>query len=231
MQGLFDNVGTYIQTSPWLALVVVFLGGLLTASNPCVLAMIPLTIGFVSGDNAIKSTKRAFIFSLLFVLGLAVMFTGMGIAAALLGKLFGRVSSVWNLVVAGVCLLMGLHLTGLLKIPIPQLNVNPKLKGTAGAFVLGLLFGVVSAPCAAPMLVVLLAYIAGSGSSVVYGGLLLLAYASGHCALIVVAGTSMGAAKAVIENKRLTSATNLLRRAAGVLIIVVGGFFAFRGLR
>jgi len=230
MEQLLGNAETYIHTNPWLALVVVFLGGLLTASNPCVLAMIPLTIGFVSGDKAIKNSKSAFVFSLFFVFGLAVMFTGMGIAAALVGRLFGSVSSLWNWLVAGVCLVMGLHLMDILKVPIPQININPNLKGGIGAFVLGLLFGVVSAPCAAPILVVLLTYIAGSNSSIVYGGLLLLVYALGHCTLILVAGASIGAAKSIIENKKLTTTTTWLRRVAGGLIILVGAYFAYRGL-
>lgn len=230
LESLMNNAEAYIHTNPWFALVVVFLGGLLTASNPCVLAMIPLTIGFVSGGQNIKSAKSAFLFSLFFILGLSVMFTGMGIVAAVVGRLFGTVSSFWNWVVAGVCLVMGIHLMGLVNIPIPQLNINPKVKGGFGAFLLGLLFGIVSAPCAAPILVVLLAYIAGSGSSVVYGGLLLLVYAMGHCTLIVIAGTSIGAAKAIIENKKLTATTNVLRRVAGVLIIAVGAYFAYRGL-
>jgi len=228
---ILNDISRYIHTNPWLALIVVFFGGLLTASNPCVLAMIPLTIGFVSGDQNIKSAKSAFVFSLFFILGLSAMFTGMGIIAAVVGRLFGTVSSFWNWIVVGVCLVMGIHLMGLVNIPIPQVNVNPKIKGGFGAFLLGLLFGIVSAPCAAPILVVLLAYIAGSGSSVIYGGLLLFVYALGHCTLIVVAGTSIGAAKSIIENKKLTAATNVLRRIAGVLIIAVGGYFAFRGIR
>lgn len=231
LQHLLDNAESIVQTSPWLALVVVFLGGLLTAHNPCVLAMIPLTIGFVSGGQNIKSTRTALVFSLFFVLGLSVMFTGMGLVAALVGRLFGAVSSAWNWLIAAVCLLMGIDLMGLVKLPFPQVNVNPKAKGIVGAFLLGLLFGIVSAPCAAPILVVLLAYIAGSGSSVVYGGLLLLLYALGHCTLIVIAGTSVGAAKSIIENKKLTATTNVLRVIAGFLIITVGAYFAYRGVK
>ncbi len=49
MGGLVDNVGTYLQTNPWLAVVAVFVGGVLTASNPCCLAMIPLMMSFVAG--------------------------------------------------------------------------------------------------------------------------------------------------------------------------------------
>jgi cytochrome c-type biogenesis protein len=230
IESLLTNAEIYVHTNPWLALAVVFAGGLLTASNPCVLAMIPLAMGFVSGDKGIKSTKSAFVFSLCFVLGLALTFTAMGIAAALFDKLFGSIPSYWNWVVGAVCLLMGLHLTGVVNVPIPNLNINPSVKGTLGAFLLGLLFGIVSAPCAAPILIVLLVYIAGSGSSVVYGALLLLVYALGHSVLIIIAGTSIGAAKSILENKKLTKATDGLRRVAGVLIILVGVYFAYRGI-
>ena len=96
--------------------------------------------------------------------------------------------------------------------------------------ILGLLFGLVSAPCAAPILVVLLTYLAGSGASIPYGGGLLLAYALGHSLLIIVAGTSMGAARALIENKKMTRATEILRRGAGAVILLVGLYFGLRGV-
>jgi cytochrome c biogenesis protein CcdA len=146
--------------------------------------------------------------------------------------MYGDVSSVWNWIVAAVCVAMGLHLMGVLTIPIPSLGgrLQPKTRGFVGSFVLGLLFGVVSAPCAAPILVVLLTYLAGSGSSVAWGGTLLLGYALGHSVLVLIAGTSMGAARALIENKKATRALELLRRAAGVLIILVGGYFILRGM-
>jgi cytochrome c biogenesis protein CcdA len=233
---LVENAGDYIHTSPWLALVAVFAGGLLTASNPCVLAMIPLMMSFVAGrrqEGAAAKTGllRAFTFSLVFVVGLAITFTALGMVAALAGTLYGDVSGLWNWIVAAVCVVMGLHLAGVIDVPIPSLagRVQPQLRGLLGALVLGLLFGIVSAPCAAPILVVLLTYLAGSGSSVAWGGLLLLVYALGHSVLILVAGTSMGAARVFIENKKATRILEILRRAAGVVIVLVGLYFAYRG--
>ncbi len=114
-------------------------------------------------------------------------------------------------------------------IPMP-FNVQPKIKGAMGALVLGLLFGVVSTPCVAPILVVLLTYLAGSGASVAYGGLLLLVYALGHSVLIPIAGSSMGAAKKLLESKRMTKATDVMRRVAGGVIVLVGATFAYRGI-
>ncbi len=229
---IVGNVDTTITTNPWLAIVVVFLGGLLTASNPCVIAMIPLMMGFVAGQKEARpGVLHALGYSTVFVLGLSITFTVLGMIAALAGRLYGDVSSVWSWIVAGVCLVMGLHLMGILKFTIPMpFNIQPRTRGVVGALVLGLLFGVVSAPCAAPVLVVLLTYLAGSGASVPYGGLLLLVYALGHSVLIIVAGTSMGAARTLIESKKLTRATDILRRAAGAVIILVGAYFLYRGL-
>ncbi len=231
---LLTNANEYIHTNPWLALVAVFVGGALTASNPCVLAMIPLMMSFVAGRRDEQSgVLRAFLLSLVFVLGLAVTFTALGMLAALANRLYGDVSGVWNWVVAVVCVFMGLHLMGVLTLPIPTLGgrLQPKTRGLLGAFVLGLLFGVVSAPCAAPILIVLLTYLAGSDSSVLWGGTLLLVYALGHSVLILVAGTSMGAARKLIENKKSTRVLGWLRQGAGAAIVLVGVYFAYRGLK
>lgn len=227
------QAGEYIHASPLLALVAVFIGGILTASNPCVLAMVPLMMSFVAGDKPEgRSLARAFLLSLTFVSGLAVTFTVLGMVAALAGHMYGEVSSVWNWIVAVVSLLMGLHLMGIVTVPIPSLGgrLAPKARGLLGALLLGLLFGVVSAPCAAPVLVVLLTYLAGSGSSVTWGGILLLTYALGHSVLILAAGTSMGAARTLLENKKATQLLARLRQAAGAAIILVGVYFASRGL-
>jgi cytochrome c biogenesis protein CcdA len=228
-----SNAGNYIHTNPWLALVAVFLGGLLTASNPCVLAMIPLMMSFVAGTKEQKpGVLKAFFLSLIFVLGLAVTFTGLGMMAALAGKLYGDVSIVWNWIVATVCVAMGLHLMEVVSIPIPSIGgrLQPKTRGLLGALLLGLLFGLVSAPCAGPILVVLLTYLAGSGASVAWGGMLLLTYALGHSVLILIAGTSMGAARALIENQNANRILLWLRRGAGLAVIVVGLYFVYRGL-
>jgi len=232
LDSLVNNAGAYITTNPWLALVAVFAGGVLTASNPCVLAMIPLMMGFVAGQKQ-SGLLRSLLFSLVFVAGLALTFTAMGMLAALAGHMYGDISGVWNWAVAVVCVVMGLHLTGAITIPIPSLGgrLQPKIRGVLGAFLLGLLFGVVSAPCAAPILVVLLTYLAGSGASVAWGGTLLLVYALGHSVLILIAGTSMGAATALIENRRAAGVLRILRILAGVAIILVGVYFGWKGLK
>ena len=77
---------------------------------------------------------------------------------------------------------------------------------------------------------VLLTYLAGSGASIPYGGVLLLVYALGHSLLILVAGTSMGAARTLIENKKMTRTMDIFRKGAGAVIVLVGVYFGYRGL-
>ncbi len=228
LQNLLNNAGELIQTNPWLAFVAVFIGGVLTASNPCVLAMIPLMIGFVGGMKETSGWKRSLLFAIVFVSGLAITFGIFGIIAATVGGVLGGTGNFWRWIVAIVCLVMGLHLLGVLKFNIPvSPRIKVKQKGLIGAFLLGLLFGVVSTPCAIPILALLLTYIAASASSILYGALLLLIYTFGHCVLILVAGTSVGLAKGLLESKGLQTSTNILRKVAGVIIILVGGYFAF----
>ena len=231
IESLLANLGQYVHTNPWLALAAVFLGGVLTASNPCVLATIPLMMSFVAGRREEgASLWRSFGYSLTFVLGLDIMFAVLGVAAALAGSLYGDVSGIWKWVVAVVCVVMGLHLMEVIRIPIPGLTrFRPKVGGFVGALLLGFLFGLVSAPCAGPILIVLLTYLAGSGASVAWGATLLLVYGLGHSLLVIVAGTSVGVAKKLLASRGLGTATTWLRRGAGLVIVGVGIFFAWQG--
>ena len=227
MESLFGDIQQLLQHSPWLAVVAVFAGGVTTALNPCVLAMIPLLMSVVAGNRETTTVKRSLAFSLFFVLGLAITFTVLGLISALMGRMFGNVGPFWKYVVAGVCLFMGFHLLGLLKwnLPMPA-GLKIRKQGYIGAFLLGLLFGVVSTPCAVPILAVLLAFVAEKGN-ILYGGFMLFVYALGHSALVLVAGTSVGAAKSLLESKRVRVAHGVLQKFAGVLIIGIGFYLAF----
>jgi len=228
MNTFFGDLSLLLQNNPWLAVPAVFLGGMMTAANPCVLAMIPLMIGLVAGRGAAGGFKKAFLFSLFFVLGLAVTFTALGLVSALLGRMFGDVGGFWKYAVAAVCLVMGANLLGLFhfNFSTPRLE-RFKGRGPLGAFLLGLLFGLVSTPCAVPVLAVLLAFVAEKGS-VAYGGFLLFIYALGHSILVLVAGTSMGAAQKLLASKGLKKTTSLLQKAAGVLILLAGVYILVR---
>jgi cytochrome c-type biogenesis protein len=225
MEALLAELARLVETNAWIAPIASFLGGILTASSPCVLIMIPLAMAYVGGYVESLSWRYGLMLSLVFAVGLSITFTVLGLIAAFMGSLLGNVGSFWVYAVAGICLIMGLHLLGVfnLTLPLPNLLRSPK-RGVLGALLLGLLFGVVSTPCATPILAVLLVYIASKGSYA-YGAFLLFFYALGHCFLIVLAGTSMGMAKILLESRGLQKTSIVLQKAAGVVIILIGLFF------
>src|SRR4030042_6400338 len=117
MEHLLGNISSVMNNTPALAYLLIFLGWILSASSPCVLAIIPLVIGFVGGYSE-GNKKKALLYSLTFALGLSITFTILGALASFLGRLFGDVGKLWYYLVAGVALVMGLYLLGLIKIPI-----------------------------------------------------------------------------------------------------------------
>ena len=223
---LSENLAQTVQSNPWMAPLAAFLGGLLTAANPCVIAMVPLMVGYVAGQQAERKRQVAysFLLSLTFAIGLTIMFAGLFLVTWAASSVL---QAAWWVYIAGaVCLLMGLHLLGALRIRIPAPSgVQPKQKGLVGALLLGLLFGLVSLPCAGPVLLALLAVVPLYGVGL--GAVLLVSYSLGHCVLIMVGGTSMGLVQKMADSKGWTKGTEILRRAAGVLIIAVGVYVLY----
>ncbi len=228
LAALGESLAEITRSNPWIAPLAAFAGGLLTAANPCVLAMVPLMVGYVAGQQADgrRSVVHSFVLSLTFAAGLTVTFAVLFMATWAASSLL---HAAWWMYVAGaVCLVMGLHLLGIIRVPIPAPSgVKPRYRGLFGALLLGLLFGLVSLPCAGPVLLALLAVVPVYG--VAFGTVLLASYSIGHCGLILAGGTSMGLVQRVADSKGWTRGTAVLRRVAGVLIIGVGLYLLFFG--
>jgi cytochrome c biogenesis protein CcdA len=226
MESILSNVSDIINNSPGLAYLAVFVGGLISASSPCVLAIIPLVIGFVGGYSE-GNRKKAVVYAVVFALGLSITFTILGGIASLVGGLFGDVGKFWYYLAAGVAMIMGLYLVGLLRFKIPQpVQLKTKHKGVIGAFLLGLLFGAVSSPCATPVLAVILAFVA-TKARVVYGMSLLFVYAVGHCALIILAGIFTGFVESYAKSKGVSNFSSLTKKVSGVLIFLAGLYILY----
>jgi len=229
MDSLLGNISSVMNNTPALAYLLIFFGGILSASSPCVLAIIPLVIGFVGGYSE-GNKKKALLYSLTFALGLSITFTILGAIASLLGRLFGDVEKLWYYLAAGVALVMGLYLLDVIKIPFPKtVEMKTKHKGILGAFLLGLLFGVVSSPCATPVLAVILAFVA-TKAKIVYGISLLFVYALGHCALIILAGVSAGFVENYVQSRGITNFSNWAKKVSGLLIIFAGFYILWINL-
>lgn len=229
MEAVLSNIHQIIQTRHGLAFIAVFIGGLISAASPCVLAAIPLIIGYVGGYSE-GNKKKAALYSFVFIVGLAVTFTLFGAAASAMGGLLGFMGGWLYIGLAVVAVAMGLQLMGIISVPLPfQKTRGIKSKGLAGAFLLGLLTGTVSSPCATPVLAVILAYVSTQGD-IIYGGSLLFVYALGHCALIFIAGLSVGFTESIINSRGISNFSIYAKKLSGALLIIMGMYFGTTNL-
>ena len=91
METLLNHLSQSLTENPLLAFLGVFVGGILSSSSPCVLATIPLVIGYVGGYSE-GDRRKALLYSLTFILGLSLTFTALGAIASVIGGLFGVIS-------------------------------------------------------------------------------------------------------------------------------------------
>jgi cytochrome c biogenesis protein CcdA len=186
-------------------------------------------IGYVGGYSE-GNRRKALLYSLIFILGLSLTFTVLGAIASLIGGLFGSVNQTWYFVVGGIAVVIGLHLVGLFEWSLPMpVHLQPKQRGLLGAFLLGLLFGIVSSPCATPILALILTFVATKGE-VVYGTSLLFVYALGHCALVFLAGTATGFVESFIKSKGISNLTTWSKRVGGSIVVGVGVYLFYLGV-
>ena len=228
MTAILKSLSELITKSAWLAPLIALLAGVLTSFTPCSLSSIPLVIGYVGGVGR-RDTKRAFWLSVTFAAGAAVTFTVLGVVASLAGKLMGTSASWWYLILGVLMVLMALQTWGIYEIiPSSYLISKNTRKGFVGAFIAGILGGIFSSPCSTPVLIALLAIVAGKGS-ILWGILLLLLYSIGHGILAIVAGTSIGFVQKLSSSEKYGKASNVLKIAMGALILLIGFYMFYLG--
>lgn len=178
------------------ALLFIFVVGFVTSLTPCVYPMIPITLAVIGARSKEQSKMKSFSLSVVYVFGIALTYSILGVAAAKTGALFGAaLSSIWVVTgIAVVFVIMGLSMYGLFEIQ-PPAFIRDKF-GTAktgggygGAMAAGLVAGVVASPCVGPVLVSVLAHIAKT-QDMVLGFSLLFTFALGMGMLFIVIGTS-----------------------------------------
>ncbi len=193
-EGLSDAFRHALEQGHWpLALVLVFLAGVGTSLTPCVYPMIAVTVS-IFGAQQSASRARAALLSLLFVLGMATLFTPLGLVAALTGGVFGELLAHPAVLVglALVFVLLALSMFGLFELNLPASWRNRLAQqggiGPRGAFVLGMVTALIAAPCTGPVLAFLLTWV-GSSGNLWLGTSALFVYALGLGLLFGLVGT------------------------------------------
>ena len=228
MTAILESLSELITNSGWLAPLLALIAGILTSFTPCSLSSIPLVIGYVGGTGQ-RDTKKAFWLSVTFAAGAAVTFTALGVIASIAGRLMGASASWWYIILGVLMLLMALQTWGIFEIiPSSYLIAKNTKKGFVGAFIAGILGGIFSSPCSTPVLIALLAIVAGKGS-ILWGILLLLLYSIGHGILAIVAGTSIGFVQKLSSSEKYGKASTVLKIAMGTLILLIGFYMFYLG--
>lgn len=229
MQEVFTWLSHAVEGTPAIALLASLIWGILSILlSPCHLASIPLIVGFIDQQGRM-STKRAFVISTLFSVGILITIGAVGAITAGAGRMMGDVGAVGNYVVAGIFFLVGLVLLDVVPMPFSGPGqVGMKRKGMLAAFTLGLVFGIALGPCTfaymAPMLAVTFKV---ADTDMMYGIALLLMYGIGHCSVIIVAGTFTEVVQHYLNWSEKSKGAVIVKRVCGVLVILGGIYMIY----
>ncbi|HTL74422.1 MAG TPA: cytochrome c biogenesis protein CcdA [bacterium] len=224
MEQLFTALNHAVEGAPLVALAAAVVWGVLSiVLSPCHLASIPLIVGFISEQGRV-TTKRAFWTSTLFAVGILITIAAIGVITAAAGRMLGDVGRYGNYFVAVIFFAVGLHLIGVIPLPLSGAgSVGMKRKGYLAAFILGLVFGIALGPCTFAYMAPMLGVTFKLAKTVpLYGASLLLAYGVGHCAVIVAAGTSTELVQRFLNWNERSKGLAVVKVICGILVILGG---------
>jgi cytochrome c-type biogenesis protein len=228
MESLFTTLTEAMYGSLSLALLASFAWGVLSILlSPCHLSSIPLIIGFLTSKSE-KKTSRGITLAFIFAVGILLTIAIIGVITAALGRIMGDVGVYGKYFVAIIFFIVGLYLMDIIRLPDTGVNLRPVQSRSAlwSAFVLGLIFGIALGPCTfafmAPVLGVVFQL---STTDVVAAIALLLAFALGHCSVIVAAGGLASRVQTYLDWSNRSNVVLRIKRVAGFFVIL-GGIYA-----
>lgn len=212
--------------------VLAFLGGVIVSFTPCVYPLVPISAGYI-GTTATCSKLQGFILSIIYVTGIAVTYSVLGLIASFTGQLFGKISShpITNIVVGGIIILLGLSMFDMFHVPFVNTTAarlhNHKKHDYFSTFVLGVTSGLVVGPCLTPVLGAILAYLT-TKNNILYGVTLLFSFAFGMGLILILIGTFSAL---VIRLPKAGKWLTYVKRFGAAIILVTGVYFVWIGIR
>ena len=204
--------------------MALFGAGVASFLAPCIVPLLPAYLGIIAGEAAdARDPARAVPATLIFVLGFALVFAGLGAAAGLVGSSLHDVQ-YWVQRIGGVIVvIMGLALLGVVRGRWLRerrlVHRLPTVTGPLRPFIVGVAFGAAWSPCVGPLLAAALTVAAHDGQAG-RGALLLLAYAFGIGVPFLLAALGLASFPSMAD--RLRRAGVIIERVAGVLLVVLG---------
>jgi thiol:disulfide interchange protein DsbD len=190
----------------FIVFLITFLGGILASLTPCVYPIIPVVVSYMGAKSGSKKSA-GFTLSLFFVLGLAITYSIIGLLASFFSEMFGvgdfASNPIVRSVIALIFFILALSMFGFWDMTLLSSDKQTKMmekgkekKGVIGALIIGMVSGLVAAPCVGPVLAMLLIHVANAGD-VLYGSMLFMTFALGMGMLFLVIGTFSGALSAM----------------------------------
>jgi cytochrome c-type biogenesis protein len=217
-----------LQHHPLAAVAALFGAGLVTSLSPCIYPMIPITVGLIGGTTRAETPRRRVVgLTLTYILGLALFYALLGLAAGLSGSLFGSVASnPWvRLAVGNLLVVFALALLDVIPMNAPQRLAAwaGSLAGGSypGVFLLGATSGIVAAPCGAPAFGAVLTWVATTKSGVL-GFFYLFVFSLGMTAVLAVVGLFSGTIAALPKPGPWMV---WIKRAAAVVLLLVAEYY------
>lgn len=227
MEYLINSLTGAVESAAPIAVPLALLWGVLSVLlSPCHLASVPLIVGYISRQGR----DRAFSISAVFSLGIMITIILVGIATAAAGRLLGDIGQFGYYFASAVMLYFGLNLLEVLPSPFKgDRSISSKKSGLAGAFLLGLVFGIALGPCTFAFMAPILGVAFSAGSEYpVFSILLIVAFAAGHCGVIIAAGTFSSAIQRFLKWNENSGVVPVLRKICGVLVILGGLYILYR---
>lgn len=224
-----EQFQTHLANKEPIAYLIAYIVGILASLTPCIYPMIPVTVSFMGYIG--ETRKKIWPYATIYLFGMAIIYTLLGIFAALTGKIFGDITTnpVVYFIVGVIFFFSSLAMLGVFRWDpllnrIGGLNKAGDTKGFMGAFLLGLTSGFVAAPCTAPILGALLSYVALT-QDLLFGGSLLFAFSLGLGTLLWILSLFSGLTKYI---PRGGNWGNMILIFFGILMMLLAGYFFYR---
>jgi cytochrome c-type biogenesis protein len=209
---------------------IAFIAGLASFLSPCVFSLVPAYIGYLGGRSIASSQGghsgrwNVVSHALAFILGFSAIFIGLGLAVSTLGQLLYNLRPIISRVGGHVVVLFGLHMTGIIRIPILEYDLRPQTApdrrwGYLSSFAMGIFFSFGWSPCIGPVLGTILSISMVQGS-VGQGVLLLTAYSIGLAIPFLLAATQISWVTIIL--RKYGKVMHYIEIIMGVLLVVIG---------
>jgi len=212
-----------------------FLAGLASFLSPCVLSLVPAYVGYLGGQSIGQGEqhqkRRTFLHGVIFSAGFSLVFILFGISFAALGVVLQDLREILSKIGGTVVILLGLHMTGLLRIGFLEYDTRvsmgkPGQTGYLSSLLMGISFSAGWSPCIGPVLGAILTLVMSEGN-IFSGAINLSAYSLGMAIPFLIAAAATGwVTKLLIKHGKVT---HIIEVSMGIMMIILG-LFLFMGI-